>query len=95
VERLLWSGSLTDLALAVIAFEAIVLLVVHRRSGLGLGPLDVAGQLAAGAMLLLALRCAVTGASYLWTLGFVAASLPAHLFDLLRRVRSVRVTIPG
>jgi hypothetical protein len=95
VEHFLWSGSLTDLALAIIAVEAVVLLVSQQRSGVGLRPLDVAGQLAAGAMLLLALRCAVTGASYVWTLVFVAASFPAHAFDLLRRVRSARLATPG
>jgi hypothetical protein len=37
----------------------------------------------------------VTGASYVWTLVFVAASFPAHAFDLLRRVRSARLATPG
>lgn len=82
------SGWATDLILAVVGLEALFLFVVYRRTGRGLAPLDVFGQLLAGALLLLALRCALTGADYRWTALFLAASFPAHLFDLVRRWRS-------
>jgi hypothetical protein len=93
VEHLLVSGALTDLALGVIVLEAFLLVVARHRLGVGLRPGDVLGQLLAGAMLLLALRSALTGGSYLWTLGFVSASFPAHLFDLARRARQGRSSV--
>lgn len=43
---------------------------------------DAALRLLPGALLLLALRAAVTGADWRWTALFVSLSLPAHLADL-------------
>jgi hypothetical protein len=75
-----------DVALVVTALEVLVLLWLRVR------PSAIAGQLLAGVMLLLALRCAVRGADSSWTLLFFSASLPAHLYDLrLRTTRSDRV----
>ena len=77
-----------DLALSVIALELLV--VVLARSWLsrrGLAPRDLAGQLLAGAFLLLAFRLLMAGASAVWVLLALTASFPAHLFDLLRRLR--------
>ncbi|MCU0686241.1 MAG: hypothetical protein MUF34_29015 [Polyangiaceae bacterium] len=81
------SGAPVDIALAVVAVEIVALLLWRRRGGPGLRPLDLLGQLLAGAMLMLALRCALTGADYRWTAAFFGASFPAHLFDLARRAR--------
>jgi hypothetical protein len=81
------SGLVIDLALLVIALEVVVLLVLRRRTARGLRPLDVLGQLLAGALLLLGIRCAVTGADHRWTLLCLSASFPAHAFDLARRAR--------
>ena len=83
----LHTGTAVDLILAVVGVEAIVLLSVYWVTGRGLAPLDVLGQLMAGVMLLAALRCALAGADSRWTLGFLAASFPAHVFDLVRRWR--------
>ncbi len=91
MKELLLSGRVTDLALAAIGVEVILLLAGR----LGLRPLDVLGQLLAGALLLLAVRCALEGADYRWTLAFLSASFPAHVFDLARRLRSSRVPSPG
>lgn len=79
------SGRAVDLVLAFLALEALLLLALTRVQGPGLRPLDVLGQLAAGALLLGAVRCALTGADPRWTAGFLLAALPAHLFDLARR----------
>jgi hypothetical protein len=85
----LWlSGRFIDLALAMTTLEWIALVVLRRVRGQGLAPGAIAGQLLAGMMLLLALRCALTGADYRWPLLFFSASLPAHVFDLLRRMRA-------
>jgi hypothetical protein len=87
VSTFLHTGTAVDVILAVVGIEAILLLAVHLVTGRGLAPLDVLGQLMAGVMLLAALRCALTGADGRWTLGFLAASFPAHVFDLVRRWR--------
>ena len=88
MKDLLLSGRLIDVALAVIVLELVVLLAIGRRPGRALRPLDVLGQLLAGLLLMLAVRCALTGADYRWTLVLVSASFPAHIFDLLRRSRA-------
>jgi len=82
------SGRAIDVALLCIAFEVVLLLVIRQRTRRGLRPLDLVGQLLAGALLLLGVRFAVTGADYRWTAVFITASFPAHLFDLVRRWRS-------
>ena len=87
MKELFLSGHGIDLALACVALEA-VYLVLRRQRTRGLSPVDVFGQLAAGAFLLLAVRCALTGADYRWTAAFLTASFPAHLFDLSRRARA-------
>jgi hypothetical protein len=81
------SGQVIDLALVVIVLEAIFLVVRRARSAEGLKPIEVFGQLAAGVCLLSAVRCALTGADWRWTAGFLSASFPAHVFDLVRRAR--------
>lgn len=88
LHRLLHDGTLVDVALAAIVVELLVLLALSRRGGTRLRPLDVIGHLLAGGLLLLALRCVLTGAHPLWTLVLLTASFPAHLYDLLRRARS-------
>ncbi len=83
-------GKIVDLALAVIALEFVALLVMSRRDPRGVRALDLAGQLLAGVMLLLAVRSALTHSDERWTILFLSASFPAHVFDLIRRRRSPR-----
>jgi len=87
LERSLADGTLVDVALAALLVEFAVLTVLARRGpGVLLRPLDIVGQLLAGGLLLLALRCALTGADGRWIAALLAASLPAHLYDLYRRM---------
>lgn len=79
----LHSGRALDLILGVILIEALVLARLWPRRGLGL--LDVVGSLLSGALLVGALRCAVTKSSSGAILLLLCASFPAHLFDLCRR----------
>lgn len=88
------SGRVIDVILSVVVVEALVLVVLSRARGAaptpkGFSALDVIGQLLAGFLLLIAVRCALTGADYRWTVVFLTASLPAHLYDLARRSRSL------
>jgi hypothetical protein len=90
MNEFLSSGLAIDLVLVVVALEIIAIFTIPRLRAFGFTPIDVLGQLLAGAMLLLAVRCALTQAPWPWTALFLAASFPAHLFDLSRRVRAKR-----
>jgi len=88
MKELFDSGRFVDVAFVVVALELLLLFYVRRRTGRGLRPLDVVGNLAAGAILLLAVRCVVTGTDYRITLLLLTLSFPAHLYDLVRRSRT-------
>lgn len=92
LERLLATGVLVDIALAVMLLELLVLVVLgRRRGGRGLSPIDVIGHLMAGGLLLGAVRSIATGADVRITLLLLTLSFPAHLWDLQRRAtREVR-----
>lgn len=81
------SGRIVDAVIAIMALEALVLLGLRRRRGLGLAAADLLGNLAAGLFLLLALRAALLEAAWPWIAASLAAALPAHLYDLARRWR--------
>ena len=79
------SGRLIDLALAITALEAVLVVAYFRRTGRGVAPGDFLGNLASGVCLMLALRCGITGAAWPWIAAFLLAALVAHLRDLRRR----------
>jgi hypothetical protein len=85
LEDLIASGRIVDAIIAFIVVEALVLSLYHRRTSLGLPPVDVVTMLLAGLFLLLALRAALTGANWIWIAAFLGAALVAHLADLRRR----------
>ncbi|WP_218127997.1 hypothetical protein [Belnapia rosea] len=80
-------GHVVPLLLGFVLAEAAVLLLLRRRSGRGLPPLDIALLLAPGACLMLALWAALARAWWGWIALALAASLVTHLFDLRRRWR--------
>ncbi len=88
MEEWLARGTLVDVALVAIVLEALLLVAYRRRTGRGLRPIDVLGQLLAGLMLLVAVRLAVTGAPTELVLLALTLSFPAHVFDLVRRFKS-------
>jgi hypothetical protein len=83
------SGRVADLALVVLAVEAAGL-VLLRRSGRGPPLASVLPFLAAGAFLLLALRGALTGASWPAIALPLALAGLAHAIDLRGRLRGPR-----
>jgi hypothetical protein len=89
LDQLLASGRAVDLILALMAVEAIALLVLWRRRGRGVPPAQLIANLAAGASLLLALRAALTGAHWAWLGVWLTTALIAHLADLGLRWRRV------
>jgi hypothetical protein len=78
-------GSVVGLILALVAAEAVVLVVALRRSGRPVS--GILANLAAGACLLLAVRAALTGAGWTTVAVWLALSLPAHAIDIWRRFR--------
>lgn len=79
------SGRLVDAILLFMVAEVAAVVVFGRRARLALR--DIAASLVAGALLLLALRAALTGAGAHWILLCLALALLAHLADLAARRR--------
>ncbi len=82
--------SLLDGLLAVVALEAVLLLLWQRRSGSGLPPAQLLPTLLAGAGLMLAWRASAAGAPPLWVAAAMAMAGLAHVVDLGRRWRQER-----
>jgi hypothetical protein len=85
MRELFASGRIAELILGFMLLEAVVLGLYHHRSGRGIRPLDLALNLAAGALLLLALRAALVDPDPFAPAPYLAIALFAHLADLARR----------
>jgi hypothetical protein len=81
------AGRIVEMILALMVLEAIALGLYHRRTGRGIAPLDLLLNLAAGALLLLALRAAIVDPDPLAPAPYLAVALFAHVADLARRWR--------
>jgi hypothetical protein len=81
MEEFVVSGMIADVVLAFLALEAVALIAWR---GAKAAPAVIAALLP-GAVLVLALRAALTGAGPLWVAGLLLLSLPAHLLDLRLR----------
>jgi hypothetical protein len=79
------SGHIVDLILVLVAAEAVLLGVWHRRTGRGVALAAAAPMLCAGAGLMLAVRAALVGAWWGWVAAALLAGLLAHVADLRRR----------
>ena len=73
------SGHAVDLVLAFMAVEAIILIAMKRRA------LTVVLTILPGAVMMLALKAALTGAGWQWVAIWLTVSLPLHLADLRHR----------
>jgi hypothetical protein len=87
MRELFAAGRIVEMILALMVFEAIALGLYHRRTGRGIAPLDLLLNLAAGALLLLALRAAIVDPDPLAPAPYLAVALFAHVADLARRWR--------
>lgn len=81
MEAFVASGAIADVVLAFIAIEAIALIVWRGTKS----AVTTIAALLPGAILVLALRAALTDAGPLWVAGLLLLSLPAHLLDLRLR----------
>ncbi|HPG79381.1 MAG TPA: hypothetical protein PLX45_01955 [Piscinibacter sp.] len=87
MDTLFASGRAADIVLAVLAIEAIVLSLRHARSGAGPPPRVFAPMIGAGVLLVLALRCALTGAPWPWIALLLSGGGAVHAVDLWQRWR--------
>jgi hypothetical protein len=81
-----------DVILALVVLEAAAILGFRFIRGSGPEPLGFLFTLLAGAFLLLALRCALAGASTMLIAGSLMFSLLAHLADLSLRWKTAPVS---
>lgn len=82
----LFSSSLgVDIALAFIAIEFAYLLLGGGRKASTSKTFELMLALGPGVCIMLALRCALTGTGAIWIAVWLAASLPLHLADVVRR----------
>lgn len=79
--------ALVDIVIVVTLLEGLALWVWHARTGRGLAPREFVANLCAGLALMLAVRAALSGASWTWVATGLAAAGVAHLLDLRRRWR--------
>lgn len=84
MERFFSSGHAVDLVLAVLAVEAVWLMVRGKAKR------EVVAMLLPAALMLLGLRAALTGMAWPWVAIPLAMSFPVHLFDLATRFRTRR-----
>lgn len=84
LEDLIGSGRIAEIAIAVMAAEAAVLVVLRLKASRGI-PWGLLANLAAGMLILLALREALVSGPSLWIAVFLTASLVAHVADLSLR----------
>lgn len=80
--------ALVDALLVFTALEIVALWAWHRVTGRGIALRKVWATLLAGAMLMLALRCALTPGWTLPTLACLAGAGLGHAFDLRGRLRA-------
>jgi hypothetical protein len=73
------TGLAVDIVLAFMAIEAIIIIARGKPA------LSVMLTILPGAAMMLALRAALTGASWQWIAMWLAVSLPLHLADLRHR----------
>lgn len=79
------SGRIVDLVLALAILEGVALGLFHYRTGRGLALADTVTTLLPGMFLMLAIRSALVGQSWMWLALYLLAALVVHAVDLARR----------
>jgi len=87
MEALFTSGRIADIALGVMAVEAVILYALTAYQGYAEQYRALLANLAAGASLVIAVRLALVGADWQWIAAALAMSLLAHSLDLIMRLR--------
>jgi hypothetical protein len=89
------SGRVVDLILVLMLVEGLALTLLWYRQGRGVSPPALWVNLAAGAGMLLALRAALVGASWVWVWLALALALAMHVGELRLRWRSTGACCMG
>jgi hypothetical protein len=89
------SGRVIDIILLLVGLEAAALLAWRWRRSQGPSPVALAANLASGALLMLGLRGALTGADWTAIAGCLLGALLAHLVDLFIRLRAEQPSSNG
>jgi hypothetical protein len=79
------NGRIVEGIVALVALEALALLIWRAKAGSGPEPLSLIANLLAGSFLLLALRNSLAGTSPQWIAICLIAALVAHVADLTAR----------
>ena len=79
------SGRVVDVAIAITLLEGLALAVYHRATGRGVAPRNFAINMVSGLCLMMALRTALTGSSWMMVALFLSASGAVHAVDIWRR----------
>ena len=79
------SGRVVDVAIAITLLEGLALAVYHRATGRGVAPRNFAINMVSGLCLMMALRAALTGSSWMMVALFLSASGAVHAVDIWRR----------
>lgn len=87
LQDLFATGRIADIILALVVAESVLLLMVRAKLGRGPSPAAIIANLAAGAMLILALRSVLVAAHWNETALWLLAALVAHFMDLALRWR--------
>lgn len=90
MDKFFASGSAVVAVLALMFVEWIGLILVRKKMGIVIGPVELLVSLSAGAAILLALREALRGAPWQWVALWLVVSLICHLFDLKLRLATRR-----
>jgi hypothetical protein len=83
--NLIASGHIVDAILGLVAVEFLAMTIYRHRTGFGIPAGDLIANLLSGVCLLLALRCALAGSSWVSIAVCLAAALLSHLADLRQR----------
>lgn len=86
MQALFETGHVVTLAIGLMLIEAAAIIWMRRNSAMHV-VLTLAAAMLPGVFLLMALHAALTGAGWETVAVWLTASLPAHLFDLYRRLR--------
>jgi hypothetical protein len=86
MSELFATGRVVDLILALMGIEVAALVALRLRSGRGIAPRALVGNILAGAFLLLALRGALLSVAWPWIACCLVGALIAHLVDVWSRM---------
>lgn len=84
------SGRAIDVILIVMAVEALLLIIYRVKKKSGPTVMETLANMASGAMIMLAVKSALTGNGWQTTATFLMAAFAAHLVDLTLRLKSSR-----